>query len=116
MIQEILILEDDPARMLKFFRALSRKANLTFVETSRNAIQELQEHIFDWTYLDYDLGGRILANAIEDTGYEVALWLREHPERMPKNVIIHSLDFDGAKRMNQALPQAQIVPAAWYNL
>ena len=110
---QILILEDSSERILKFFRALSDKADLTFVERAECAIQEMYETLFDWAFLDHDLGEGDFLRETDNTGYTVAKWLKEHPERMPKRVIIHSLNPVGAKRMAQCLPKAELYPAVW---
>jgi CheY-like chemotaxis protein len=112
----ILVLEDDPERH-KYFRQLAIENDLTIVETSSECIILLYNHTYDCLFLDHDLGGQVYVNSdLPNTGYEVAKWLEGHPERKPKNIIIHSLNGVGAQRMNQALPEALYIPFAWLYL
>jgi len=109
---KILILEDSPERQEKFARAL-RGHMMAFVDTARDAILFLQDDKFDTVFLDHDLGGQVMVESGDGTGYEVACWLEQHPEHRPKQIIIHSLNPSGAARMKQALPCATVLPAAW---
>ena len=109
----ILILEDDPARMRKF------KMNLIghiiyHAKTPREAISFLRSKTIDVLFLDHDLAGTGLPEPSgPGTGYEVAVWLEEHPEFKPKQIVLHSLNPSGRARMKQALPEAQDAPGAW---
>ena len=83
------------------------------VETAPMAIRYLQETLYDSIFLDHDLGGRVLVASGPGTGYEVAKWLEEHPDRKPKQIFIHSFNPSGAANMSRALPEAQLVPGIW---
>lgn len=112
-MNNVLVLEDSQDRAQKFHDALDSVSNLYIVDCARDAISLLEILHFDWAFLDHDLGGQVMVNEIENTGYEVALWLKQHQDRMPDNVVIHSMNPAGSKRMHDALPQAQMLPAAW---
>jgi CheY-like chemotaxis protein len=101
----ILILDDSITRQQKFLDKLDWHNDVYFADNAQDAISLLEKYLFDWAYLDHDLGG--------DTGYDVALWLNQNQDRMPKNIVIHSLNPVGAKRMKGVLPQAQVIPCAW---
>jgi CheY-like chemotaxis protein len=109
---DILILDDDLCRHEFFNMALIGhivKSTTTAAET----IEELKSNNFDVVFLDHDLGGQQMVESGDNTGYEVAKWLSEHPNRIPNQVIIHSFNPAGAKNMKAVLPQAAICPGAW---
>lgn len=111
---KILILEDDPERHLSFKKNLAFAKVLKIVTTVPDAIYELSHNTWDVLFLDHDLGGEVFVDSNESlTGYHVAVWLEEHQEYKPKNIIIHSLNYIGAARMKAALPEAQLIPSAW---
>jgi hypothetical protein len=61
-------------------------------------------------FLDHDLALEHYELEMADdglTGYVVACWLAEHPERQTEaDIIIHSLNFPGSDRMRQCLQDA----------
>jgi len=109
----ILILEDSPERQEKFYDALDGNTSLYFATNAWDAITLLDSVLFDLAFLDHDLGEVDFLRETDNTGYTVAKWLQAHPDRMPKRVIIHSLNPVGAQRMAQCLPKAELLPAAW---
>lgn len=109
---KILILEDNIDRINSFKKVLSF-AILTFVERAEDCIQELQKNEFDCLFLDHDLGGQVMVESGPGTGYEVAKWLEEHPDRQPDLIFLHSLNSVGVKNMRLALPKSRIRPWAW---
>jgi CheY-like chemotaxis protein len=112
----ILVLDDSQERQEKFWQKLDNQKvsnDVYYAETAKHAIELLQLYIFDWAFLDHDLGGKVMVESVENTGYEVALWLSKNQDRMPKNIVIHSLNPEGAKRIKGVLPQAQVLPCAW---
>jgi len=111
----ILILEDDHARQVTFMRNLIG-TNTVIVETAQDAIQKLSESAWDYLFLDHDLGGLQMVASGPGTGYEVAVWLEEHPDRQPQNIIIHSFNPDGAQKMHQALPNSVLAPGCWHSI
>jgi len=108
----ILILEDDHERHKAFIKSLIG-ANVVIVETATDAIQELSKKVWDYLFLDHDLGGEQMVASGPGTGYEVAVWLEQYPDKQPENIIIHSFNPTGALKMKQALPKAIIRPGCW---
>ena len=110
---KILILEDDHERHVQFKNNFVN-CEITIVETVKEAIKELVENQFDYLFLDHDLGGQVNVNSIEEnTGGAVARFLRDHPDRMPNLVILHSLNMAGCKYMKNILPDSVMMPFAW---
>lgn len=112
---KILILDDDENRHRLFKKHFTPLHQLTHVITAREAIHYLQHDNFDAIFLDHDLGGHAFvdSNGPEETGYTVALWLRDHPNRCPKNVYIHSMNPIGASNIQSVLPDSVIAPGIW---
>jgi len=108
----ILILEDDHERHEAFLRNLIG-ANVVIVETATDAIQELSKSVWDYLFLDHDLGGQQMVESGPGTGYKVALWLEQNPDRQPENIIIHSYNPYGSTMMKKALPKAKLRPGCW---
>lgn len=111
----ILILEDDPARMHVFTRNLIG-TNTVIVDNVPDAISELSSRNWDYLFLDHDLGGQQMVESGDDTGYAVAAWLEEHLDKKPPNIVIHSLNPAGAQNMKNALPEAVLAPGCWASL
>jgi len=72
--------------------------------------------IYDILSIDHDLGGKTYVESGEGTGYEVAEWLYENPDRKPKEIYLHSLNSAGRKNMKNVLPESVEAPFAWKNL
>jgi hypothetical protein len=49
----------------------------------------------------------------EPTGYDVAKWLSENPDRQPNQIYIHSLNTVGARNIHNILPSSKLAPKAW---
>lgn len=63
--------------------------------TERNyegGIKALQEENWDLLYLDHDLGPG-------QTGYDIMRWLEEHPQSLPKEIILITQNPVGRKMM-----------------
>ncbi len=104
----ILILEDCPARQAQFKAMLPTgqtpgAMDIHTVETAAECIEKLKAESWDWLFLDHDLGGEVMVESGPGTGYEVACWLEEHPDRAPFKIVVHSLNDAGAKRILAAL-------------
>ena len=113
---KILILDDDLIRHGLFRDNFGYGLHdLTMVTTVDQAISKLALHVYDAVFLDHDLGGQqmVVSGGKEPTGWDVAKWLKDNPDRCPKVVIIHSFNPDGAQNMKNLLPQAQLVPGLW---
>ena len=50
---------------------------------------------------------------VRGTGYQVAEWLRDNPDKKPKKIILHTFNQFGAAKMLEVLPEAQYIPGAW---
>lgn len=113
-MKKVLILEDDPIRTKQFQRNLIGNL-VVVVATSKRAIELLNhpDHPWDVLFLDHDLGGKVMQESGENTGYEVACWLEEHPERQPKIIGVHSFNPAGREKMLQALPNAYSTVGIW---
>lgn len=108
----ILILEDDPNRVKKFTQALIDH-EVSVTDSSKVCIELLKTKKFDVLMLDHDLGGEVYVKSGENTGYEVACFLEENPDKQPTQIFIHSLNGVGAQKMNAAIPKARHVPFLW---
>ena len=109
----ILILEDNDERLTQFQRNLCG-CELMIVKEAIYAINYLNNEKWDVLFLDHDLGGQVNVNSIEEnTGGAVARFLRDHPDRMPNLVILHSLNMAGCKYMKNILPDSVMMPFAW---
>lgn len=104
---KILILDDDEMRHKHFKKELCFH-DLTHVYTSKECIQKLSEETFDCVFLDHDLGGQQMVESGENTGYEVCLWLRDNPDKRPKQIIIHTMNPVGRQNMLNVLPESDI--------
>lgn len=109
---KILILEDDDNRRKSFMRNLIGH-DVTIVDRSKAAIERLEAGEWDALYLDHDLGGEVMVESGENTGYEVAKWLEMHKERQPKHMILHTFNPIGMENMQNALPNAIKCLGAW---
>ena len=89
--------------------------DLTHVNTAAAAIEAFQKRIFDAAFLDHDLGGAVFVDSWGDepTGYTVAKWLSQNPDRKPAQIFIHSYNPDGARNMHNLLPGSVLAPGVW---
>jgi CheY-like chemotaxis protein len=111
-IMRILILEDSVERQEQFYKNLINY-DVEITDSSKTAIQKLSNEKWDILFLDHDLGGEAYVPSGENTGYEVAKFLEENQQFMPRNIVVHSLNSVGAKNINDALPNAVRIPFAW---
>jgi len=108
----ILILEDNSERQEQFKKNLVGH-NIEITDSSKIAIETLSNKKWDILFIDHDLGGKVFVPSEENTGYEVAKFLEEHKQFIPKNIIVHSLNPVGAKNIMNILPNAIHIPFAW---
>jgi CheY-like chemotaxis protein len=110
----ILVLDDDLDRHDLFRKVLSRHKAL-LVQTVAACIEALKETKYDLVYLDHDLADFCAENKIpgmygsqELTGVDVARFMaNDLPiEQRPKEVVVHSWNPDGAKRIVDTLKDA----------
>lgn len=111
-MKKVLILEDSAERV-KAFSTNFINAEIIYTQIPIEAINHLKNEKFDYIFLDHDLGGTVYANSDENSGYAVAKWLEENPDRQPDYIILHSLNPTGVANMKQALPKAKIIPFVW---
>jgi two-component SAPR family response regulator len=111
----ILILDDKINRHKEFNKRLIGHI-VKNVYTSKQAIEELYKNKWDYVFLDHDLGEEINVPSVIDTGWEVAKWLSDHPEKQPERIIIHSFNTEGAKNMKSLLPKAELIPGVWTSI
>lgn len=108
---KVLVLDDMNTRHKWFITALIGHVYHP-VYSSASAIQELQLFEFDMIFLDHDLEEQhynVWANAelndeaffnkLERTGYDVAKWMVDNSNNKQAQVIVHSLNPVGSKRM-----------------
>jgi len=112
-MMRVLILEDDPARKAQF-EELFKDHHVRITSIASTAIDLLMTERWDLLSLDHDLGDKVMVESGPGTGYEVAVYLEEFPERKPACIMIHSLNTVGAGRMRQALPEAAMFPGVWF--
>lgn len=108
-MKRILIVEDDAARRSWFDRQFA-DCDRDVTDDVSVAVQLLLERDYELIFLDHDLAEEHYYLEMADdglTGYAVAAWLAEHPERQPDaQIIIHSLNYSGSERMRQCLQDA----------
>lgn len=110
----VLILEDSPKRVKKFRQKLIGH-EIVHTASAKEAIEYLKDsEIFDHCFLDHDLGDKVFVASGPGTGWEVAKWIGEHPEKRPSKIIVHSLNSNGARNMmNELGSPAEYIPFAW---
>ncbi len=112
-MKKILILEDDPKRILKFKQNfIGRDVIITYVEEAITAINKLKNETFDILFLDHDLGGEVYVS-IEgtNTGSEVARYINKNP--IDSIVIVHSLSDFGKNNMLRLIKDSIYIPFVW---
>lgn len=115
----ILIVEDSIERIKTFKQKLIGHEVWVATQSSQ-AIDFLEnQDPFDYCFLDHDLVG-VYQQSGKGTGYEVAQWIANHPDKKPSRITIHSLNNVGASNMLHVLGDAGIVakyaPFAWMHL
>jgi len=105
----IFILEDDPARMKKFIRALVSN-HIDHAETAEAGKKLVQKNKYDLLLLDHDLGGeQMVDSAEENTGYQLAKFI-QHTQNRDTPCITHTCNPIGADNILCVLPHAVKVP------
>jgi CheY-like chemotaxis protein len=115
----ILILEDTDQRIKKFREKLIGN-EVTVCKRADECIKVLTtEPAFDYIFLDHDLSIEFTKPG-KYTGYEVASWIANNPDKCPRHVLIHSLNNVGAAAMMRKLGDANIraryIPFLWEKL
>ena len=121
-----LVLDDDENRLSQFESKLN-SCNVILTSQVSECIDSLQNEKIDILFLDHDLNGKAFvdSNAEEQNGYDVAKWVSENPLKFPKTIVLHSLNPDGRRNMEEILRRSaesngidvEIIdmPGAWVN-
>ncbi|MBC7931965.1 MAG: hypothetical protein H7Z38_15510 [Rubrivivax sp.] len=108
-VSRVLIVEDDETRC-SWFRERLQGRQLDVTCDVRTAIRWLAERDYEAIMLDHDLAEEHYLSDISDderTGYAVARWLADNPtSQRDALIIIHSLNYEGARRMLAVLRDA----------
>lgn len=113
----VFLLDDDVLRHEWFARQFKGESVDVAADAAR-AVEMLASNYYDLIFLDHDLlPEHYYAEAFDDerTGYAVARWLAERPDRLAASqIIVHTRNADGALRMVELLRrvgrQAEHVP------
>lgn len=102
---KILIVEDDGYRVTFFIERFG-KNDLKITENSTTAIEYLKDCVFDYIFLDNDLGKG------NGEGLDVVTFLKDHPKNKNNRsiMIIHSWNIIASARMKALLPYAVLAP------
>ncbi len=107
--ERVLIVEDDESRCAWFRQKLEGREQDVTCDV-RQAIHWLSERDYAVILLDHDLAEEHYFSDEPDdehTGYAVAAWLAAHPDRQrDATIVIHSLNYTGARRMLDTLRDA----------
>lgn len=104
---KIFVLEDMEDR-IKIFEKIFGEHELTICDTADEAKEILGQQKFDTIFLDHDLGGEIYVDSdLPNTGYQVAKFIAN--QKISSQIIIHSMNYDGALNIKSILPHANIL-------
>lgn len=112
---KILFLDDDLTRQRKAQANLIGHTVVT-VSTAREAIEALKSRFtrYDIVSLDHDLGGQVMADSNDESGYAVADFIARAGKTYCGAVVVHSFNPVGGQRMMERLadvPGIQVVRA-----
>lgn len=101
----VLVLEDSINRVKYFIEKFSAH-NLVITESAHEAIEYLNEQVFDCIFLDHDLGSE------NGCGADVAAHLCDNVDNENNNamVVIHSWNMPAATSMQNELPNSKLLP------
>ena len=109
MQPRVLVVEDDVVRRAWFERQFAQYER-DVTDQVAVAIQWLGQRDYDLIFLDHDLAEEHYFEVMADdglTGYVVAAWLADNPDRQTgAQIIIHSLNYPGSDRMLEVLRSA----------
>lgn len=119
---KILVLEDEQYR-INWFKRNTIGYNVHYSKTVKEAIDYLKDNEYDIIYLDCDLNEDAYNNykkgvlSDKDNGYEVCLWLKDHPEsNKGAKFIVHSLNDLAQPKMTAALADRNAQQIQFYKL
>ena len=108
-VRRVLVVEDDETRCAWFRERLAGRL-LDVTCDVPTALAWLAEREYEAVLLDHDLADEhYFSNTPDDerTGYAVARWLADNPtSQRDALIVIHSLNYTGARRMLDALHDA----------
>ena len=109
----ILVLDDDKSR-LSIFRYKLIGSSVTCTQFSKECITLLKnDGPYDYLFLDHDLDGKIYVPSGPGTGYEVAEWVRDNPEKKPNKIIIHTCNEYAGPLMEKTIPESVWLPGVF---
>ena len=102
---KILVLEDDTYRATFFIERFC-DYDVSITERADMAIEYLENNVFDYIFLDHDLGEN------NGCGADVAAYLSNNSDNSNNDavIIIHSWNMPAARAMKSKLPQAIVAP------
>lgn len=110
--KKIFFLDDMEVRYKSFISYFPNNV-ITWAKSAEEAIDILSKDLsWDLITLDHDLGNRIFVpSEDENTGYQVAKFLSDKDIKC--EIIIHSMNYNGAMKMISLLPNAKYKPVFW---
>lgn len=105
---KIFVLEDNVQRIKQFATRLLNHS-VVITTNAEEAIKELSKNLdYDYFFLDHDLGDEVFMDSnLPNTGYQVAKFLAD--KEIKGRIVIHSMNYDGAKNMQSLLPKAKTI-------
>ena len=115
-MKRILILEDSDER-IRQFKMNFLNVEMIFVKHVKDCIEQLKTKSFWGLFLDHDLNGKVYVESggDEETGDDVAKFLRDNPEYKPEFVATHSLNENGRKNIASKIDCVEMPPFIWTN-
>ena len=101
----VFILEDNDER-IHYFKKKLVEHSVNVYKTASDAIDALQERVFNILFLDNDLGD------CAGSGIDVADFLHRHKDNINNNavIIVHSCNPPAATTITSLLPRAYLFP------
>jgi response regulator of citrate/malate metabolism len=97
--QRIFVLDDDMNRINWFTQTFG---SIDYAHTVDAAKSILENNIYDIIFLDHDLGGPYTSGPDGD-GIDLAQWMASERIQLNAQIIVHSLNYDGAKNISKTL-------------
>lgn len=101
-----ILLVEDATNRIKFFINTFGNHDLVITENADSAIDYLSEEVFQYIFLDHDLGEN------NGCGADIASHLHSHPKNLNNHakIIIHSWNIPASRSMLAMLPDALHIP------
>ncbi len=105
----ILVLEDEIERWKWFNKTFfNNQDDITFVDSSKKAIEYLKNEDYDLVFLDRDLGNT------KDNGEKVALEMMKQKLCLRATIVIHTMNPQGQESMKSYLEKNHVVEVIPY--